>query len=135
MQKLLDQELPIDVSAAYMLWHIIQKVQGVNSTAGRLLFKQIEVMRLSKESGFHVDKFCSKLHVHCTTLEGFGSSHVPADFSVIIASCFHTTGIQQFDFEIATLCNELDMNITKYTWREIIHKAKTKYTTMKNTNC
>jgi hypothetical protein len=44
MQKLFDQELPIDVSAAYMLWHIIQKVQGVNSTAGRLLFKQIEVM-------------------------------------------------------------------------------------------
>ena len=34
MQKLLDQEMPIEVSAAYMLWHIIQKVQGVNSTAG-----------------------------------------------------------------------------------------------------
>ena len=88
MQKLLDQELSIDVSAAYMLWHIIQKVQGVNSTAGRILFKQIEVMRLSKESGYDVDKFCSKLHVHCTTLKDLGISHVPADFSVIIASCF-----------------------------------------------
>ena len=105
MLKLLDQELPIEVSAAYMLWHVIQKVQGVNSTAGCQLFKQIEVMRLSKEPGYNVDTFCSKLHVYCTTLEGLGDSHIPSDFSVIIASCFDTTGIQQFDLELATLSN------------------------------
>ena len=33
MKRLLDQELPVKVSAAKMLWTIIHKVQGVNSTA------------------------------------------------------------------------------------------------------
>ena len=127
MQKLLNLELPVDVSAAYILCHVIQKGQGVNFTAGHQLFKQIEVMRLSKEPGYNVDTFCSKLHVHCTTLKGLGESHVINDLSVIIAACFDTTGIQQFDLEMATLSNKLDENITAFTWGEILSHAKTKF--------
>ena len=106
----------------------------MNSTAGCQLFKQIEVLRLPKEPGFDVDKFCSKLPIHCTTLKGLGESYVPIDISVIIASCFDITGIQQFDLEMATLSNKLDDNITAFSSRKIIIYAKTKYTTMKTTN-
>ena len=134
MKRILDQELPIETSAAFMLWTIIQKVQGVNSTAGRLLFKQIEVLRLSKEAAYDVDKFCLKLHTLCATLSGLGKAHIPADFSVIIAACFDTTGIQQFDLEMATLSNELDYDMSKYSWDAILQQARTKFTTMKNTN-
>ena len=116
LKRMLDQELPIDSSAALMFWKIIHKAQCTNSAAGRTLLKTIEAQRLSEESGFDVDKFCSKLHPMCTTLTGLGTSHVPFDFAILIISCFDTTGIQQFDLEIATMANQLDNDMSAYTW-------------------
>ena len=134
LKRIIDQDLDVDCSAAYMLWTIINKVQGVNSTAGRNLIKFIETMRLSKESGYNVESFCLKLHTACRSLYGLGAIHVPADFSILISACFDTTQIQQFDLEMATIANALDKDIKAHTWEEIIDLAKTKYHVMKNTN-
>ena len=50
LKRSLDQALPIETSAAYMLWTIIQKVQGTNSTAGRQILHEIEAMRLTSQA-------------------------------------------------------------------------------------
>ena len=133
MKRVLDQELPPDCSAAYMLWQIIHKVQGVNSTAGRHLLHQIQVQRLSKEPAFDVEKYCLKLHTLCKTLTGLGALHVPPDFSILIMATFDTTGIQQFDLDMATMANKLDEDMSAFTWEEILTRAKTKFNIMKNT--
>ena len=134
LKRIIDQDLDVDCSAAYMLWTIINKVQGVNSTAGRDILKTIEGMRLSKESGYNVESFSVKLHTACKSLTGLGAMHVPADFSILISACFDATQIQQFDLEMATIANALDKDIQAHTWESIIDQAKTKYHVMKNTN-
>jgi len=133
LKTIIDQDVGIGCSAAYMLWKIIHKVQGTNSTAGRAILDEIQVMRLSKEPAFDVEKFCFKLHQKCTTLSGLGKIHLPYDFSVVIHSCFDNTDIKMFDLELATIGNALDKNIQAYEWTEIIEAAKTKYYALKNT--
>ena len=133
LKTIIDQDVGIGCSAAYMLWKVIHKVQGTNSTAGRAIFEEIQQMKLSKEPAFDVEKFGFKLHQKCTTLAGLGKVHIPFDFSVIVHSCFDTTDIKMFDLELATMGNALDRNNKAYQWHEIIEAAKTKYYALKNT--
>ena len=131
--KLLDQSLPLDVSAGYMLWYIIHKVQSTNSAAGRELTSKVEGLRLSKEPGFHVDNLCLKLHPICTTLEGLGEKFVPHDFSVLVCACFDTINIMDFDTTMSGIANELDQDMEKYKWDRILEIAQEKFSTMRNT--
>ena len=132
-KSLLDQDLPIVCSAAWMFWAIIQKVQGTNSTAGRDILHKIEVLRLTSQPGYDVDTFSTKLHTMCTNLAGLGENHLPMDFSVLICSCFDTTGVPPFDLEMVMMSNDLDNNPNALTWNEIITKARAKFNTLKTT--
>ena len=124
LKDLIDQDLDRDVSAAYMLWKIIQKVQGTNPCAARAVLKQIEKLRLSTEPAFDVLAFSTKVHHHCKVLAGLGAVHLPYDFSVLVHSCFDDTGIKMFDQEMCTLGNALDRNPQAYTWEQNLLQPK-----------
>jgi hypothetical protein len=117
-----------------MLWKIISKVQGSNSTAARDLVKDIISLRLTKEPGMDVDQFCLKLHPKCILLHGLGENYVPFDFSVLVSACFDTTGMQPFDLTMSNLANEIDDDETSHSWTDILDTAQRKFDTMKNTN-
>ena len=133
MKRLLDQGLALNCSAALMLWTIIHKVQGTNSTAGRQIQNEIIAMRLTSTPGYDVDVFASVLHTACTNLAGLGTMHLPTDFSMLVSSCFDTTGILEFDLEIAGIKNALDNNPSAHSWDDIITSAQAKFNVLQTT--
>ena len=122
-----DTELDLDASGTEYLHFIIMKLQATSATSGRKLISTLVSVKLSTFKGFHVVECATKLQEICQKLVGLGSIYVPSDMALLVLRCFDTTGIAQFDLAVTQMENELDNNVSAYTWNTVLRTLTTKF--------
>lgn len=119
------KDLPINAFGPQILYQIITSHQMVSASAIRSLVKTLERMQLKTEPGENVLTFSDKIFDTASRIEGSGQA--PRDLSVIVASRYLGTSTISFELHASQVHNEVDINPSTFTVKEIIAKFKSKY--------
>ena len=119
LKKCADSELELTTTGTEYLYFILTKLQPTSVTAGQKLVSELVAIKLSQFKGCHVVECAARIQDICHRLD-CSPGNLEDDLSRLVLLCFDKTGIALFDLKVLGMENELDSNMSTYSWSELL---------------